>query len=169
MRTLPDYLRRGMRLIVVGCNPGERSARLGHYYAGRGNLFWPLLYDSGVVPELLDYRDDKRIIEFGVGLTDLVKRPTRGIEEIHREEFAEGRILLAQKLEEYAPQVVAFNGKLVFEKFAQRPCKLGLQKDRLYGAQVFVLPSTSRRNAVARGQRMRYFRQLAAVLKRLKI
>ncbi len=169
MRTLPDYLRRGMRLIVVGCNPGERSARLGHYYAGRGNLFWPLLYDSGVVPELLDYRDDKRIIEFGVGLTDMVKRPTRGIEEIHREEFAEGRILLAQKLEEYAPQVVAFNGKLVFEKFAQRPCKLGLQKDRLYGAQVFVLPSTSRRNAVARGQRMRYFRQLAAVLKRLKI
>ena len=168
MRTLPDYLRRGMRLIVVGCNPGERSARLGHYYAGRGNLFWPLLYDSGVVPELLDYRDDKRIIEFGVGLTDMVKRPTRGIEEIHREEFAEGRILLAQKLEEYAPQVVAFNGKLVFEKFAQRPCKLGLQKDRLYGAQVFVLPSTSRRNAVARGQRMRYFRQLAAVLKRLK-
>jgi|SRR5216684_8369723 len=169
MRTLPDYLRRGMRLIVVGCNPGERSARLGHYYAGRGNLFWPLLYDSGVIPELLDYRDDKRIIEFGVGLTDLVKRPTRGIEEIDRQEFAEGRILLAQKLEEYAPQVVAFNGKLVFEKFAQRPCKLGLQKDRLYGAQVFVLPSTSRRNAVARGQRMRYFRQLAAVLKRLKI
>jgi len=169
MRTLPDYLRRGMRLIVVGCNPGERSARLGHYYAGRGNLFWPLLYDSGVIPELLDYRDDKRIIEFGVGLTDLVKRPTRGIEEIDRQEFAEGRILLAQKLEEYAPQVIAFNGKLVFEKFAQRPCKLGLQKDRLYGAQVFVLPSTSRRNAVARGQRMRYFRQLAAVLKRLKI
>lgn len=168
MRTLPDYLRRGMRLIVVGCNPGERSARLGHYYAGRGNLFWPLLYDSGVIPELLDYRDDKRIIEFGVGLTDLVKRPTRGIEEIDREEFAEGRILLAQKLEEYTPQVAAFNGKLVFEKFAQRPCKLGLQKDRLYGAQVFVLPSTSGQNVVARGQRMRYFRQLAAVLKRLK-
>ena len=168
MRTLPDYLRRGMRLIVVGCNPGERSARLGHYYAGRGNLFWPLLYDSGVIPELLDYRDDKRIIEFGVGLTDLVKRPTRGIEEIDRQEFAEGRILLAQKLEEYTPQVVAFNGKLVFEKFAQRPCKLGLQKDRLYGAQVFVLPSTSGQNVVARGQRMRYFRQLAAVLKRLK-
>ncbi len=168
MRTLPDYLRRGMRLIVVGCNPGERSARLGHYYAGRGNLFWPLLYDSGVIPELLEYRDDNRVIEFGVGLTDLVKRSTRGIEEIERQEFAEGRILLAQKLEEYAPHVVAFNGKLVFEKFAQRPCKLGLQKERLYGAQVFVLPSTSAKNAVARGQRMRYFRQLAAVLKRLK-
>ncbi len=123
-----------MKLIVIGFNPGERSARVGHYYAGRGNLFWPLLHDSGIVPELLDYREDKRLIEFGIGLTDLVKRPTRGIEEIERHEFAEGRVLLAQKLEQYAPRVVAFNGKLVFEKFAQRRCKLGLQKERLYGA-----------------------------------
>src|SRR6266852_3792891 len=166
MRTLPDYLRRGMRLIVVGCNPGERSARVGHYYAGRGNMFWPLMYQSRVVPELLDYQDDRRLIEFGIGLTDLVKRSTRGIEEIERHEFAEGRVLLAQKLEQYAPRVVAFNGKLVFEKFAQRPCKLGLQKEKLYGARVFVLPSTSGQNAVGGAQKMRYFRQLARVLKR---
>jgi mismatch-specific thymine-DNA glycosylase len=168
MRTLPDYLRRGMRLVVVGCNPGERSARVGHYYAGRGNQFWPLLYDSGVLPELLDYKDDKRVIEFGMGLTDLVKRPTRGIEEIEREEFAEGRIVLAGKLEELVPKVIAFNGKIVFEKFAQRPCKLGLQKEPLYGAQVFVLPSTSAQNALGPGQKLRYFKQLAALLKRLE-
>src|SRR2546428_9343104 len=116
MRTLPDYLRRGMKLVIIGCHPGERSARLGHYYAGRGNVFWSLLYDSGVVPEPLEYKDDKRMIEFGIGLTDLVKRPTRGIEEIERQEFAEGRILLARKLEEFTPRVIAFNGKLVFEK-----------------------------------------------------
>ena len=168
MRTLPDYLRRGMRLVVVGCNPGERSARVGHYYAGRGNQFWPLLYDSGVLPELLDYKDDKRVIEFGMGLTDLVKRPTRGVEEIEREEFAEGRILLARKLEEFTPKVIAFNGKIVFEKFAQRACKLGLQKEPLYGAHVFVLPSTSGQNAVGRGQKLRYFKQLAALLKRME-
>ena len=100
MATLPDHLRRGMKLIVVGCNPGDRSARVGHYYAGRGNEFWPLLYDAGIVPELLEAKDDKRVIEFGVGLTDLVKRATRGAEEIGRQEFAEGRIVLAQKLEE---------------------------------------------------------------------
>lgn len=167
MRTLPDYLRRGMKLIVVGCNPGDRSARVGHYYAGRGNQFWPLLYDSGILPELLPYTDDKRLIEFGIGLTDLVKRATRGAEELDRQEFAEGRILLAQKLEEYTPRVVAFNGKDVFEKFAQRPCKLGLQKENLYGARVFVLPSTSGQNAAGRGVKLRYFRRLAEVLRRL--
>ncbi len=100
MRTLPDFLRHGMKLIVVGCNPGDRSARVGHYYAGRGNQFWPLMYDSGVIPEALTHNEDKRIIEFGIGMTDLVKRPTRGIDEIERQEFAEGRVLLAQKLEE---------------------------------------------------------------------
>ena len=164
MRTLPDQLRPGMKMIIVGCNPGERSARVGHYYAGRGNMFWPLLYESGIVPELLEYKNDRRLLEFGIGLTDLVKRPTRGVEELERQEFAEGRVLLSQKLQEYTPRVVAFNGKITFEKFSQRVCKLGLQKDPLYGARVFVLPSSSGQNALGSGVKMRYFRQLAKLL-----
>jgi len=168
MRTLPDYLRNGMRLVIVGCNPGDRSARVGHYYAGRGNEFWPLLFESGVLPELLEHRDDKRVIEFGVGLTDLVKRPTRGVEELSREDFAEGRVVLSQKLQQYAPQVIAFNGKITYESFAQRPCELGLQKELLYGAKIFVLPSTSGQNALGRRTKLRYFRKLAKLLEGTK-
>lgn len=169
MRTLPDYLRKGMKLIIVGANPGDRSARVGHYYAGRGNQFWPILHGSGVVPEPLEYDDDRRLLEFGIGLTDLVKRPTRGVDEIERQEFAEGRVLLARKLEEFQPRVVAFNGKTVYEKFAGRPCKLGLQKEKLYGAQVFVLPSTSGQcTGTELGVKTRYFKKLAALLKSLK-
>jgi mismatch-specific thymine-DNA glycosylase len=156
-------------MILVGCNPGDRSARVGHYYAGRTNQFWPMMYESGVIPEPLGYEDDRRMLEFGIGMTDLVKRPTRGIEEIERQEFAEGRVLLARKLEEFRPRVVAFNGKMVYEKFAGRPCKLGLQKENLYGARIFVLPSTSGQNGgTARGVKMRYFKKLAALLKSLE-
>ncbi|HYL45824.1 MAG TPA: mismatch-specific DNA-glycosylase [Candidatus Limnocylindrales bacterium] len=169
MKTLPDYLRKGMKMILVGANPGDRSARVGHYYAGRGNHFWTMMYESGVIPEPIGYEDDRRIVEFGIGMTDLVKRPTRGIEEIERQEFAEGRVLLAQKLEQLRPRVIAFNGKMVYEKFAGRPCKLGLQKDMLYGAHVFVLPSTSGQNAgTDRAVKKRYFRKLAELLKNLK-
>jgi len=169
MKTLPDYLRKGMKMILVGANPGDRSARVGHYYAGRGNQFWPLMYESGVIPEPLSYEDDRRMLEFGIGMTDLVKRPTKGIEEIERQEFAEGRVLLARKLEEIKPRVVAFNGKMVYEKFTGRPCKLGLQKELLYGAHAFVLPSTSGQNAgTERGVKMRYFKKLAVLLKSLK-
>lgn len=169
MKTLPDYLRKGMKLVIVGINPGERSARVGHYYAGRNNQFWELLYEGGVVPELLTHRDDARLKEFGIGLTDLVKRPTKGVEELQREEFAEGRVLLAKKLEEYAPKVVAFNGKLAFEKFAGQACKLGLQKQALYGARVFVLPSSSAQNAsISPAVKKKYFKQLGALLKKVE-
>src|SRR6266704_2995423 len=157
MRTLPDHLRKGMKLVIVGCNPSESSVRVGHYYAGRGNQFWPMLYEGGVVPEPFDYHDDKRVIEFGIGLTDLVKRPTRGVEELKREDFAEGRIVLSQKLEEFTPHVVAFNGKLTYEQFAQRKCKFGIQKELLYGARVYVLPSTSGANAAGKHQKLQHF------------
>jgi len=156
-------------MVLVGANPGDRSARVGHYYAGRGNQFWPIMYESGVIPEPLGYEDDRRMLEFGIGMTDLVKRPTRALEEIERREFAEGRVLLAQKLEELRPRVIAFNGKITYEKFTGRPCKLGLQKETLYGAQVFVLPSTSGLNGgTERGVKTRYFKKLAALLKTLK-
>jgi mismatch-specific thymine-DNA glycosylase len=166
MKTLPDYLRKGMKLVIVGCNPTESSVRAGHYYAGRNNQFWPTLFESGVVPEPFDYPDDRRIIEFGIGLTDLVKRPTKSVEELKREDFAEGRIVLSQKLEEFGPRVVAFNGKLPYEQFAQRKCKFGLQKELLYGAQVYVLPLTGAQTATANADRLKHFRGLARLVER---
>jgi len=164
MKGLPDYLKEGLKIILVGFNPGEASARAGHYYAGRGNSFWPLVYESGLIPEPLEPEDDRRIMEFGIGLTDLVKRPSRGIEEIRREDFTEGRVLLGQKLEQHSPRIIAFNGKLVYEKFSGRPVKLGLQKEKLYGAHVYVLPSTSGQNTTeTHTEKLGHFRQLAAL------
>src|SRR5260370_34867431 len=99
--------------------------------------------EGGVVPEPFDYHDDKRVIEFGIGLTDLVKRPTRGVEDLMREDFAEGRIVLSQKLEEFTPPVVAFNGKLTYEQVAQRTREFGIKKQLLYVPPLRVSPSTA--------------------------
>lgn len=167
MRTLPDHLRKGMKLVIVGCNPTESSVRVGHYYAGRENQFWPMLYEGGVVPEPFDYHDDKRVIEFGIGLTDLVKRPTRTSAELTRADFAEGRIVLSQKLEEFAPHVVAFNGKIVYEQFAQRKCKFGIQKQSLYGARVYVLPETAGPQKAGKAEKLGHFRKLAQLVARV--
>lgn len=155
-----------MKLVIVGCNPTESSVRVGHYYAGRTNQFWPILYESGVVPEPFDYHDDKRVIEFGIGLTDLVKRPTKTIEELTRADFAEGRIVLSQKLEEFSPHVVAFNGKIVYEQFSQRKCKFGMQKELLYGARVYVLPSTITLNSKGKSEHLQHFRKLGQLVAR---
>jgi len=168
MHSLPDYLRPGLRLVFVGFNPSMRSAAVGHYYAGPGNVFWPLLYESGLLPTPLTYAEDARILEFGIGLTDLVKRPTKGVEELKREDFAEGRIVLSQKLEEFAPHVVAFNGKLTYEQFAQRRCKYGIQKELLYGARVYVLPSTSGANNKFKNEKLLHFRKLAKLVAKVE-
>jgi TDG/mug DNA glycosylase family protein len=168
MKTLPDHLRKGMKLVIVSCNPTESSVRVGHYYAGRDNEFWPILFESGVVPEPFDYHDDKRVIEFGIGLTDLVKRPTKSADSLSRADFAEGRIVLSQKLEEFAPRVVAFNGKLTYEQFSQRKCKCGLQKELLYGARVYVLPCTPGQPEQAKSEKMQHFRKLAQLVKRIE-
>jgi hypothetical protein len=85
-----------------------------------------------------------------------------------REDFAEGRIVLSQKLEEFSPRVVAFNGRLTFEQFAQRKCKFGLQKERLYGARVFVLPAIPGGQPAKKKEAILQFRKLAALVKRVE-
>ena len=113
---------------------------------------------------MLTHADDKRIIEFGVGLTDLVKRSTRTVEEIERQEFAEGRILLAQKIEEFAPRVVAFNGKFAYEKFAQQKCQPRPAERRAVWRESVRAALHERNWLGRRGVKSRYFRQLAALL-----
>lgn len=166
MKTLPDLLPKESRLVIVGCNPSLTAARTGFYYSGRGNQFWPLLHDSGLLPEQLGPIDCARVIEFGIGLTDLVKRPTKGSDGLSAREFAEGRDVLDLKLKTVScPKVIVFNGKIVYEQFAKRRCDYGLQSERLYGAIVYVLPSTSRRcGRVSYKQKLEHFRKVYQLL-----
>ncbi|MGE3539198.1 MAG: mismatch-specific DNA-glycosylase [Candidatus Tectimicrobiota bacterium] len=143
---LPDYLRPGLRLVFVGFNPSLRSAALGHYYAGRGNLFWPLLYESGLLPEPLSYAEDHRVLEFGIGLTDIVKRPTRASAELAATEAQAGVAAVSARLRQVAPRVVCCNGKGVYAWFRSGPVTPGPQTELLGSARVFVVPSTSARN-----------------------
>jgi mismatch-specific thymine-DNA glycosylase len=166
-RELPDYLRSHLRLVFVGINPGKTSAERGHYYARPGNPFWEFLFESGLTTERLCPEDDHRILDFGIGLTDVVKRWSRSAGELSAREFRDGAAQLADKLKRIAPQVVAFNGKVAYEKFCGRAARLGWQKERIAGARLFVLPSTSPRNArMPRAEKLRYFRQLAKWLNR---
>ena len=63
---------------------------------------------------------------------------------------------------------MAFNGKLTYEQFAQRKCKFGLQKERLYGARVYVLPATPGAQAQPKSEKMQHFRKLAQLVKRVE-
>ena len=163
MQSLPDYLEPNLHLVFVGFNPGTRSAQVGHYYAGPGNLFWPLLYETGLIASPLTYRDDARVLEYGIGLTDLVKRSTPSSADLSTAEARAGACVLERKLLHYAPRVVCFNGKGVYGWYRrQRQVALGVQDDTIGMSRVFVAPSTSARNGrISRSEKVEAFSALA--------
>ncbi|MCU1385343.1 MAG: mug [Acidobacteria bacterium] len=140
-----------MRVLLVGINPGVKSSQCGHHFAGPSNRFWKLLYDSRLVPEPIGCEDDDRLHEWGFGITNLVPRPTPGIDTLRPEEYVAGAQVLRRKIRRVKPEVVAFIGVTLFRSvFGRRPGQpvaLGLQEERLEGARVVVLPNPSGRNA----------------------
>ena len=152
-RVLPplrDRIRPGVRVLFVGINPGVRSSLTGHHFAGYSNRFWKLLYDARLVPEPVSCVDDVRLPDWGYGITNLVPRPTPGIDTLERREYEAGRVTLRRKIRRYRPAVVALIGVTVFRAmFPERKdaVALGLQRERIGDSAVFVLPNPSGRNA----------------------
>jgi double-stranded uracil-DNA glycosylase len=168
MRALPplrDRIRPGVRVLFVGINPGVRSSLTGHHFAGYSNRFWKLLYEARLVPEPLSWIDDVRLPDWGYGITNLVPRPTPGIDSLERREYEAGRVMLRRKIRRYRPAVVALIGVTVFRAmFPERKdaVALGLQRERIGDSAVFVLPNPSGRNAnYSYAEMARAFRRLA--------
>jgi TDG/mug DNA glycosylase family protein len=146
---LRDRVRPGLRVLLVGINPGIRSATIGHHFAGYSNRFWKLLHESGLVPEAIRAEDDERLPEWGLGITNLIARATPGIDTLGRAEYQKGVIGLRRKVRRFKPRIVAFVGVSLYRAiFAKKGAiALGAQEDTFEGAQVFVLPNPSGRNA----------------------
>jgi TDG/mug DNA glycosylase family protein len=148
---LRDRIQPGVKVLFVGINPGMRSEAIGHHFAGYSNRFWKLMHESGLVPEPIRAEDDDRLPEWGFGMTNLVPRATPGIDTLRRDEFAAGVHAVERKIARFKPPVVALIGVTVFRSLFGRgagvPVRLGLQRERLGNARVFVLPNPSGRNA----------------------
>jgi double-stranded uracil-DNA glycosylase len=159
---LKDRIRPGLRVLFVGINPGVRSAMTGHHFAGYSNRFWKLLWESRLVPEPITFEHDDRLPEFGFGITNLVARPSPGIDALLPSEYLEGWTVLERKIRRYRPEIVALVGVTLYRAIeplilsdADRAAgirkagiiKPGSQPATIHGAQVFVLPNPSGRNA----------------------
>ncbi|HSF16353.1 MAG TPA: mismatch-specific DNA-glycosylase [Vicinamibacteria bacterium] len=168
---LPDYLGPGLDVVLVGINPGLRSAERGHHFAGRGNKFWDLLWESGLVPRRLSCEEDHRLLEFGIGLTNIVARASRSSSELRRADYTKGRRVLARKLRRHRPGLVALVGLTVLRQLwegrAPQGIGCGLRRERFASLPLFVLPNPSGRNAHYRYEAMlEHWRGLAVWLGR---
>ncbi|BFU95046.1 MAG: G:T/U mismatch-specific DNA glycosylase [Nitrospira sp.] len=148
---LPDYIRPGLRILFVGINPGLRSAATGHHFAGYSNRFWKLLFDSRLVGEPLGPAQDFRLLEWGLGLTNIVARATAGIDSLTTRDYERGTARLLRLISRNRPSVVAILGitpyRHIFLLPSGQPVDLGKQTTTLADASVFVLPNPSGRNA----------------------
>ena len=152
-RRLRDCVRPGVLVLFVGINPGLRSAQTGHHFAGHSNRFWKLLHESELVSEPLTYREDRHLPEWQLGLTNIIGRCTAGIDVLDPVEYRQGVASLKRKIRRYQPPIVALLGVTIFRMLfstkedVKGPLNLGLTTRQLAGAQIFLLPNPSGRNA----------------------
>ena len=135
-------------MLFCGINPSLMSAERGHHFARPGNRFWPALHGSGFTPRLLRPEEDATLPQFGLGITNLVDRPTRTAAELSAEELRTGAAALERLVAAHGPSILAIVGVGAWRTAFGRPrAALGRQEDTVGGAPVWVLPNPSGLNA----------------------
>lgn len=80
--------------------------------------------------------EDYKLLDFGIGFTNMVQRATKGSADLTRKEIKEGSRLLQDKLKQFRPKIAVFNGKLIFEVFSGK-------KDFNFGRQPECIEGTN--------------------------
>ncbi|KAI8965385.1 DNA glycosylase [Daldinia sp. FL1419] len=162
---LPDAIAPNLLILFIGLNPGLQTARVGHAYAHPSNLFWKLLYSSGITPERCHAHEDQTMpARYSLGHTNIVARPSRNGAELSKAEMDEGVAILEDKCRRWRPEVACITGKSIWESvfrvrhgraLTKGEFQYGWQQERMgvidgkdgkepwEGTRVFVATSTS--------------------------
>jgi double-stranded uracil-DNA glycosylase len=161
-----DLLVPGLKLVFCGYNPSLTSGRSGHHYAHPGNRFWRVLFTSGITNRLYEPGEDERLLDLGIGFTNLCSRPTRRAAELTREEIRAGADALRAKLERFQPRAVAYTGIGVYRWFrATSKVVWGLQDTAAVpGVTDVVVPSPSGLNRMRFEELVDHYRTLTPFL-----
>jgi TDG/mug DNA glycosylase family protein len=138
----------GLRVLFCGINPGLKTAATGHHFARPGNRFWPVLHLSGFTPRLMKPSEQRELLSYGLGITNVVARATARADELTRAELVEGGELLRAKVLRLRPRWLAVVGVTAYRTaFDDRGAAVGEQPGPLGGTRVWLLPNPSGLNA----------------------
>ena len=147
-KPLPDVVAEDLDILFCGINPSLMSAARGHHFARPGNRFWPALHLAGLTPRRLAPDEDRELLRYGIGVTNVVARPTRAAAELGIAELREGAAALGELVSRYRPRVVAVLGITAWRTAFERPkAVLGLQPELVGGVETWVAPNPSGLNA----------------------
>lgn len=173
MPMLPDIIAPGLSILFVGYNPGLLSAATGHHYAGKSNRFWKLLFQSGLLSVPLRPEEDRRLLEFGYGSTNIVARESKSAADISPEEFKHGSLNLSKLIRESHPRIVCYVGYGVYRALAsnllevpQSKIKIipGAQHSNLFeGIIDYICSNPSGLNTIPYEHQLQCFKSLASL------
>lgn len=143
--SLPDYVGPDMKLLICGLNPSPGSADSGVGFHRAGNRFWPAAIKAGLVSR--DRDPVHALRHHGMGMTDMVKRPTRRADELDKTEYRQGLERVRELVEWLQPQAICMVGLAGWRAAVDRKAERGWQQDSLGGRPVYLMPSTSGLNA----------------------
>jgi len=147
-KPVPDVVAPDLDVLFCGINPSLTSAARRHHFARPGNRFWPALHLAGLTPRQLAPDEDRELLRYGLGVTNVVARPTRTAAELDPAELRAGAVALAALVEQWRPRVLAVLGVTAWRLAFDRPqAALGLQPETVGGAATWVVPNPSGLNA----------------------
>jgi TDG/mug DNA glycosylase family protein len=159
---LPDVLGPNLKVVFCGTAAGNESARRKAYYAGPGNKFWRTLYRTKLTPMQLEPGEYKKVLEYGIGLTDLVKRVSGADSELSKQNFDIAG--LEAKILNNSPEVLCFNEKKAAQEYmGTKQVEYGLQNIKIGETLIFIAPSTS--GAASGYWDESYYFELASIIK----
>lgn len=143
VQPVPDLAAPGLRVLFCGINPGMRSAELGLHFARPGNRFWRVLHAAGFTDRVLRPSEQFLLPSLGLGITNLVDRPTVAAADLSKDELIEGGVRLAAKVEALRPVALAVVGLQAYRTAFNRKAALGRQSQQMGPSMVWVLPNPS--------------------------
>jgi TDG/mug DNA glycosylase family protein len=151
--SLPDLAGDGLRLLIVGINPGLQSAATQAHFSRRGR-FYKALFHAGITERVIDASngmtpDDRaHLVARGVGIASLVPGATRRADELDLGQLRAGAASLTERAMILRPVVVAMLGITAYRvAFDRRKAVVGRQPEPIGDAQLWVVPNPSGLNA----------------------
>jgi TDG/mug DNA glycosylase family protein len=140
---LSDLLQHSLRIVLCGTAAGTTSAVERAYYAHRQNKFWKVLHETGLTQELLRPHQFRTLLQYRIGLTDLVKAGAGMDRATLPKLTVADRARLRNAIATFRPQFLAFTSKTAGQKFFGGKREYGEQVELFGDTRVWILPSTS--------------------------
>ena len=140
---LSDLLQHSLRIVLCGTAAGTTSAAERAYYAHRQNKFWKILHETKLTPEPLGPQQYRDLLQYRIGLTDLVKAGVGMDRATLPKLTAADRARLRDAIATFRPRFLAFTSKTAGQRFFDAKRDYGEQCEMIGDTRVWILPSTS--------------------------